>query len=64
LASCIPAFAQAKVIDSSVIRVFEGVTHFFPGSYQNLLRAKTDIPNLFMSGDWIVTQILHQEKLI
>lgn len=56
LATCLPAFAEAQVIDSSVIRVKEGVTHFFPGSYQNLLQAKTDIPNLFMSGDWIVTQ--------
>ena len=56
LATCIPAFGSAKVIDRSVIRVKEGVTHFFPGSYQNLLGAKTDIPNLFMSGDWIVTR--------
>ncbi len=56
LAVCIPSFAAAEVIDSSVIRVKEGVTHFFPGSYQNLLTAKTSIPNLFMSGDWIVTR--------
>ena len=56
LATCIPAFASAQVVDSSVIRVKAGVTHFFPGSYQNLLRAKTEIPNLFMSGDWIVTR--------
>lgn len=55
LATCIPAFNDATVIDSSVIRVREGVTHFFPGSYQNLLSATTDIPNLYMSGDWIVT---------
>ena len=55
LSICIPAFKKAKVIDSSVIRVKEGVTHFFPGSYQYLLSAKTDIPNLYMSGDWIVT---------
>ena len=55
LSTCIPAFNAAKVIDSSVIRVKEGVTHFFPGSYQNLLTAKTDIPNLYMSGDWIIT---------
>lgn len=56
LATCIPEFAKAKVIDSSIIRVKEGVTHFFPGSYQNLLSARTPIPNLFMSGDWIVTR--------
>lgn len=56
LATCIPAFGAAKIIDSSVIRVKEGVTHFFPGSYQYLLSAQTDIPNLYMSGDWIVTR--------
>ena len=56
LTTCIPAFGSAQLIDSSVIRVKEGVTHFFPGSYQNLLSAQTDIPNLYMSGDWIVTR--------
>ena len=54
--TCIPSFGAAKVVDSSVIRVKEGVTHFFPGSYQHLLTAKTDLPNLYMSGDWIVTR--------
>ena len=53
--TCIPEFGETKVVDSSVIRVKEGVTHFFPGSYQYLLSAKTEIPNLYMSGDWIVT---------
>ncbi len=55
LATCVPAFAGAKIIDSSVIRVPQGVTHFAPGSYQYLLSAKTSIENIFMSGDWIVT---------
>ena len=54
--TCIPSFGAAKVVDSSVIRVKEGVTHFFPGSYQHLLTAKTDLPNLYTSGDWIVTR--------
>ncbi|MEO1006928.1 MAG: FAD-dependent oxidoreductase, partial [Cyanobacteria bacterium J06638_38] len=54
--TCIPAFGVAKVVDSSVIRVKEGVTHFFPGSYQHLLSAETEIPNLYMSGDWIITR--------
>jgi uncharacterized protein with NAD-binding domain and iron-sulfur cluster len=53
---CVPAFAAAKVIDYSVIRVRQGVTHFAPGSYQYLLGGKTAIPNLFMAGDWIVTR--------
>ncbi|AFY78827.1 hypothetical protein Ple7327_3632 [Pleurocapsa sp. PCC 7327] len=55
LATCVPEFREAKVVDRSIIRVRQGVTHFAPGSYQYLLRAKTSIPNLFMSGDWIVT---------
>jgi uncharacterized protein with NAD-binding domain and iron-sulfur cluster len=56
LATCIPGFREAKVIDSSVIRVPQGVTHFAPGSYQYLLKAKTNIKNVFMSGDWIITR--------
>jgi uncharacterized protein with NAD-binding domain and iron-sulfur cluster len=56
LATCVPAFREIKVIDSSVIRVPQGVTHFAPGSYQYLLKAKTSIKNVFMSGDWIVTR--------
>ncbi len=55
LATCIPEFDKANVIDSSVIRVAQGVTHFAPGSYQYLLPGRTSIENMFMSGDWIVT---------
>ena len=56
LATCIPAFGEAKVIDSGVIRVPQGVTHFAPGSYQYLMPVVTSIENVFMSGDWIVTR--------
>lgn len=56
LATCIPAFAQAKVIDSSVIRLPRAVTHFAPGSYQYMLPVGTSIENVFMGGDWIVTR--------
>ncbi len=56
LATCVPGFRAAKVIDSSIIRVPQGVTHFAPGSYQYLLRAKTGIENVFMSGDWMITR--------
>ncbi|MGF1479518.1 MAG: FAD-dependent oxidoreductase [Cyanophyceae cyanobacterium] len=56
LARCVPEFRQAQVIDSSVIRVPQGVTHFAPGSYQYLLRAQTSIPDLYLCGDWIVTE--------
>ncbi|WP_017306681.1 hydroxysqualene dehydroxylase [Spirulina subsalsa] len=55
LLTCIPQLKEAKIIDKSVIRVRQGVTHFSPGSYQYLLSRKTTIPNLFLSGDWIVT---------
>ncbi|HBK63299.1 MAG TPA: amine oxidase, partial [Cyanobacteria bacterium UBA11166] len=55
LSTCVPEFKEAKVIDSAVIRVHQGVTHFAPGSYQYLLKAKTSIDNVFMSGDWIVS---------
>ncbi len=56
LATCISAFAEAKVIDSSVIRLPRAVTHFAPGSYQYMLSVGTSIENVFMSGDWIVTR--------
>ena len=56
LATCIPAFHEAKVIDSGVVRLPRAVTHFAPGSYRYLLPAETSIRNLFMSGDWVVTR--------
>ncbi len=56
LATCIPAFREAKVIDSSVIRLPRAVTHFAPGSYRYMLPVGTSIENVFMSGDWIVTR--------
>lgn len=56
LARCIPAFREAKVIDSSVIRLPRAVTHFAPGSYQYMLPGVTSIENVFMSGDWIINR--------
>jgi uncharacterized protein with NAD-binding domain and iron-sulfur cluster len=56
LATCVPQFRQAKVIDSSVVRLPKAVTHFSPGSYQSMLLGKTSLANLFMSGDWIITR--------
>lgn len=56
LATCVPEFRGANVIDRSVVRLHEAVTHFFPGSYQYLLPAQTGFENTFMSGDWIVTR--------
>lgn len=40
LASCIPEFKQAKIIDSSVIRLANAETHFSPGTYRYMLPAK------------------------
>ncbi|QDL10555.1 amine oxidase [Brasilonema octagenarum UFV-E1] len=56
LANCVPQFRQAKVIDSSVIRLPQAVSHFAPGSYRYMLPAKTSFKNVFMSGDWIVNR--------
>lgn len=56
LATCVPGFREAKVIDSSVIRLPNAVTHFAPGSYRHMLPAKTSFDNVFMSGDWIVNR--------
>ncbi|NET34526.1 MAG: amine oxidase [Cyanothece sp. SIO1E1] len=56
LAVCIPAFQTAKVLDSSIIRLPQAVSHFAPGSYQYLLPATTSFENVFMSGDWIVNR--------
>ena len=55
LGSCISEFNHVEIIDSSVIRLPKAVSHFAPGSYQYLLRAITSFPNLYMSGDWIIT---------
>ena len=56
LITCVPEFATAKVIDSSVIRLPQAVTHFSPGSYRHMLPAKTSFNNVFMSGDWITSR--------
>lgn len=56
LAGCIPAFGEANVVDHSVIRIRQGVSHFAPGSYRYLLPGTTSFSNVFMSGDWVVTR--------
>ncbi len=56
LATCIPAFRDVQIIDSSVIRLPKAVTHFSPGSYPSMLPGPTPLTNVFMSGDWIVTR--------
>lgn len=56
LSTCIPALKTAAVVEHSVIRLPRAVSHFAPGSYRYFLKTSTPIPNLFMSGDWIITQ--------
>jgi uncharacterized protein with NAD-binding domain and iron-sulfur cluster len=56
LAGCLPAFGNAQIVDHSVIRIRQGVSHFAPGSYRYLLPSTTSFSNVFMSGDWIVTR--------
>eukprot|EP00850_Spirogloea_muscicola_P017144 SM000144S00692 [mRNA] locus=s144:355887:359851:+ [translate_table: standard] len=56
LATCIPAFAETRVLDKVVVRFRRAVTHFFPGSYQYMMRGTTSFPNVFMAGDWIVNE--------
>lgn len=56
LTTCVPEFRNAKVIDSSVVRLPRAVTHFSPGSYQSMLSGTTSIANLLMSGDWVITR--------
>lgn len=55
LTTCVPGVADAKLLDHSVIRLPNAVTHFAPGSRQFMLPVTTPISNLFMSGDWIIT---------
>jgi uncharacterized protein with NAD-binding domain and iron-sulfur cluster len=56
LTTCIPDFGQAKMLDYGIVRLQKAVTHFAPGSYRYLLPGTTSIPNLYMSGDWIVNR--------
>jgi uncharacterized protein with NAD-binding domain and iron-sulfur cluster len=56
LAACVPAVREAHLIDASVIRLPQAVSHFAPGSYRYLLPTTTSLANVFMSGDWIVTR--------
>ncbi|CAM6113091.1 unnamed protein product [Calypogeia fissa] len=56
LSQCIPEFDAAEVVDQAVVRFSKAVTHFSPGSYQSMMHGSTSFPNLFMAGDWIITQ--------
>eukprot|EP00899_Mesostigma_viride_P018994 jgi/Mesvir1/27096/Mv20781-RA.1 len=54
LVRAVPEFINAKVIDSGVVRVREGVSHFFPGSYDWLPGTRAaGLQNAFFAGDWV-----------
>eukprot|EP01026_Neomeris_dumetosa_P068523 TRINITY_DN6713_c0_g1_i4.p1 TRINITY_DN6713_c0_g1~~TRINITY_DN6713_c0_g1_i4.p1 ORF type:complete len:540 (+),score=73.11 TRINITY_DN6713_c0_g1_i4:110-1729(+) len=56
LGKCIDGFCGCEVADYSVVRVRQGVTHFSPGSFSNMLNSRTSFDNLFCAGDWIVSE--------
>eukprot|EP01024_Parvocaulis_polyphysoides_P000412 TRINITY_DN10100_c0_g1_i1.p1 TRINITY_DN10100_c0_g1~~TRINITY_DN10100_c0_g1_i1.p1 ORF type:complete len:200 (+),score=13.92 TRINITY_DN10100_c0_g1_i1:44-643(+) len=56
LGKCIDGFRGCEVVDYSVVRVRQGVTHFSPGSFSNMLNSHTSFDNLFCAGDWIVSE--------
>ncbi|KAJ9522148.1 hypothetical protein QJQ45_005136 [Haematococcus lacustris] len=53
LITCEPAFREAKVLDSVVLRYPKAVTHFSPGCYTYRPQQATSLPNVFMAGDWV-----------
>ena len=53
IATCVPAIANAKVLDYSVVRARNAVTHFSPGCYPSFLKNRTTFPNMFAAGDWV-----------
>lgn len=56
LSNCIKDFKNATVTDKEIGRFPNSLTHFFPGSYKDMMRGSTSFPNLFMAGDWIITR--------
>jgi len=53
ISACEPAFADAKVVDSAVLRFPRAVTKFSPGSHQNRPRQLTSFGNVMLAGDWV-----------
>jgi len=53
LPSAVPAFRDARVVDSFVARYPGAVTWFSPGSYSKRPPLQTAVPNLVCAGDWV-----------
>lgn len=51
--TAVPAFKDAKVVDSHVQRFPGAVTWFSPGSYKSRPPLQTRIKNLVCAGDWV-----------
>ncbi|KAK3412756.1 hypothetical protein EUGRSUZ_I01454 [Eucalyptus grandis] len=56
LADVVKEFANSTVVDREISRSPMSLTHFFPGSYDYMMRGSTSFPNLFMAGDWIINR--------
>lgn len=56
LSKCIKDFEYVSVVDKDIGRFPKLLTHFFPGSYNYMMRGSTSFPNLFVAGDWIINR--------
>ncbi|KAI6701017.1 hypothetical protein NL676_015341 [Syzygium grande] len=56
LADVVKDFGNSTVVDREISRNSKSLTHFFPGSYDYMMRGSTSFPNLFMAGDWIINR--------
>jgi len=56
LASMVPAFAGATVVDSAVVRLPAAVNWYFPGSYKSLPSVRSEaFANAYFAGDVVKT---------
>lgn len=53
LPAAVPAFGNAKVVDSHVMRFPAAVSWFSPGSYEKRPTLETPLKNLVCAGDWV-----------
>merc|ERR1719446_1180677 len=53
LPSAVPAFKEAKVVDSFVAKYPGAVTWFSPGSFKKRPPLETKVGNLVCAGDWV-----------